>query len=318
LTTGLITYGITNLVATIILKKTINIAKKEGIKFEMKDIIPPEIPDEKNGAIVFKEVFTIMDEKHKEYDKLFYETCNILFSYFKDKSIKSPEEKINQTRKLLLGKEFEKFFILFDKAVLIPECRFKINYEDGPGALLPHLAKLRGIARIYQLKSHFIIEKGDLNSALKTFETNFALGDCLLNEPFIISQFVRFSLYKMAMDSFQKIFYIKGEKLSEEYLKKLIFLIENKKFDIPNVYSKDRILIGGWCYGKILPGPFKKGHFLQGIHDAPINEIFNKTYKILFFPVLKLDATFFLNNILKAKKLFSLPFYTSADKLKKT
>ena len=119
------------------------------------------------------------------------------------------------------------------------------------------------------------------------------------------------------MESFQEIFYFKGGKLSEEYLKKLIFSIENKKFDIPDVYVKDRIHIGGWCYGKILPGPFKKGYFLQGIHDAPINEIFNKIYKILFFPVLKLDATFFLNNVLKAENLFSLPFYTSADKLKK-
>jgi len=318
LITGLTAYGITNLCGTLMLKKAIEVAKKEGIRFEFKDIVPAEIPDEKNAAVVFQEVFTMLKRMGKEQKNLINESYGIVFSKF-EHTPESPEKKVNQARKLLFGDEFNKFFNLIDKAVSMPDCRFKINYEDGPGALSPHLSKLREIARIYALKSYFLAEKQDVNSALKTIETIFSLGDCLLNEPFIISQLVRFSLYEVAVDSFQEIFYTAGEKLSSKDLEKMIFLIDNKKLDITDPYVKDYILMIGWVFGNILPGPFKKGDIpimcslCVQITDTP----YNKLYKTVFLPVLKMDAALTLKIIIRAKYLVSLPFYSVSSDLKK-
>jgi hypothetical protein len=72
-----------------------------------------------------------------------------------------------------------------------PACRYPQNYNAGIYTLLPHLAKLKSCVQLLSWDAVLRAEAGDLDGAIRSLETAFALSDSLINAPDIIGHVVR-------------------------------------------------------------------------------------------------------------------------------
>jgi len=87
--------GLSNLGVNIRLKNTFEELKKKGIKTELKEVIPQLIPDEKNGAIIYEEIFKIIEEvekkNKKEIEFIPYQSCKKI-EELKEEELKKREK----------------------------------------------------------------------------------------------------------------------------------------------------------------------------------------------------------------------------------
>jgi hypothetical protein len=77
-----------------------------------------------------------------------------------------------------------------------PHARFPINYQDGYGALLPHLAKLNGISQVLALRATAQLGQGNPVAALDDMRLGFRLIESIRAEPILISHLVRFVMFE--------------------------------------------------------------------------------------------------------------------------
>ncbi len=264
-----IIHGVSNITGTLALKKTVKMAKETGIEFEIEKIIPPPVPDEKNAAIVYMKAFEILERMNKQ-DREFVEGISSkTFTQDKSISIKVSDTKLKKASALLFeNPDFIELFKLVEKAVSMQECRFPVNYRDGSNAIFPHLSKIDRLSRICSLRTYLLARKGDTASAWKSFNVEFSLGDCLEDEPVIISQLVRFAIDNYAMNVFQKIFPEIEKRLSPDDFRNLISSINNKNRNLSEVFAKEVSLMGGYVYGDIFKSRYKmRDNFIPFIAD---------------------------------------------------
>ncbi len=81
-----------------------------------------------------------------------------------------------------------------------PQARFPIRYEDGFNALLPHLARLKGISQFLRLRTAAELEAGRINEAAADVELSLRLVDLVHEEPLLISQLVRIAQLQLALN----------------------------------------------------------------------------------------------------------------------
>jgi hypothetical protein len=77
-----------------------------------------------------------------------------------------------------------------------PHARFPINYEDGYGALLPHLAKFKGISQVLALRATAQLGQDEPAAALDDMRLGFRLIESIRAEPILISHLVRFVMFE--------------------------------------------------------------------------------------------------------------------------
>jgi hypothetical protein len=82
-----------------------------------------------------------------------------------------------------------------------PRARFPVRYEDGFNALLPHLARMKGISQFLRLRAAAELEAGLTNEAAADVELSLRLVDLLREEPLLISQLVRIAQLNVALNS---------------------------------------------------------------------------------------------------------------------
>ena len=79
-----------------------------------------------------------------------------------------------------------------------PKCRFPIRYEDNMEALLPHLASLRNLARVYRLRSLVELNLGQADTAFADVQMCLRLADKIKNQPLLIPHLVQVMMLDLA------------------------------------------------------------------------------------------------------------------------
>jgi len=80
-------------------------------------------------------------------------------------------------------------------AVRRPYARFPIAYEKGYLAALPHIEPLMRLGKIYTLRACVELHEGRTDAALADVQTVFRLAESMKNEPLVISELVRISIW---------------------------------------------------------------------------------------------------------------------------
>ncbi|MGE3309093.1 MAG: hypothetical protein AB7O66_03920 [Limisphaerales bacterium] len=83
----------------------------------------------------------------------------------------------------------------------LPHANFPIAYEDGPAALLPHLAKVKELTMVFTLRAVARLESGDPEGAFDDLTVALALAESPKEEPLLISQLVRYACLQIALQS---------------------------------------------------------------------------------------------------------------------
>lgn len=95
---------------------------------------------------------------------------------------------------LLALSRFEPRLAQIRAAAQRPHARFWINFEDGAGALLPHLAKMKGIVQYMRLRAVALLAEGRTDAALTDLQLAMHINDAVRDEPTLISQLVRIAI----------------------------------------------------------------------------------------------------------------------------
>lgn len=92
-----------------------------------------------------------------------------------------------------LGKFDKEMKELTEAARNRPYSRFPIRYDAEPpsGILLPHLAYMKGLCELFQMRAVARLETGQNDGALDDLKVGFRLSDSMRDEPFLIDHLVR-------------------------------------------------------------------------------------------------------------------------------
>ena len=92
-----------------------------------------------------------------------------------------------------LGKFDPDLKSLSEAAETRPLSRFPIHYQDEPSwqILLPHLAEIKGLCEVFQLRALAHLELHQTDAALADMKTAFRLSDSIRDELFLIDHLVR-------------------------------------------------------------------------------------------------------------------------------
>lgn len=166
--------------------------KQDGIPATIEEINLPEIPDEENGALVYKEAFILIDSLEEKYkDEWQYIPLEGTVKW-ED----APEVEKKKVGDLILhNQDFAKMYKLLEKASLM-KCQFltKEDLRKGFALTLPHLAKMRSCSRLLAAKAKIESENGVINGALSACLTGLKISKSLSEEQTLISQLVRIAM----------------------------------------------------------------------------------------------------------------------------
>jgi hypothetical protein len=209
----------------------------KGVSFDFNSIVPPPIPDEKNFAMTpllkpllelkppgsetrFKDPdgyaktdIQLLPQPWSEsqravwdsppwrlgrrislldWQTAIFESTNLLHHAEKgtpaeDVLYAITQHKSQMTELLLAARER-------------PLCRFDVKYdeENKAGILLPHLAKLKGMAYAFQLRAVASLDVGKVDEAFDDVNMIFFLSDSVKTEGLLISHLVRMACYNIA------------------------------------------------------------------------------------------------------------------------
>ena len=307
--------GLSNLGVNIRLKNTFEELKKKGIKTELEEVIPQLIPNKKNGAIIYEEIFKIIEEverkNEKEIEFIPYQSCK------KIEELK--EEKLKKGKRIIESDEFNKVFNLVEKAVNMP-CRFNIEYEKGPEALLSYLSeallsrlsRLRNLSRYIRAKIYFCLKDKKYDEAIKFAKIGLKIGDSLKDELLLISQLTRFAIDETVMMSINLIFNVKGIKISENDYMEILSILNGKLTNLSEVLNGELVIFEKPIFLGSYPGEL--------FFCLSCGLKYNKFYKVInaiYLPLIKNDFIFYSKYFSDIIEFSKKPYYSAKKEIEK-
>ncbi len=197
------------------IEKEIQKIRELGEPTTVEELIPVEIPDNENAALVYNEAFNLQ----KELEKRYAEEWKYMPYDGPKKWEEITEEQKQKIRDLLFNdSQFLKYYQLLEKASDM-KCQFlkRNDYEKGVNILLPHLALMRGCSRMLAAKARLQAEEGEIDSALNTCLTGLKVSKSLIDEPILISRLVRIAMDSIFLGQIEEVLN-KGEAKTEIYM----------------------------------------------------------------------------------------------------
>jgi len=105
------------------------------------------------------------------------------------------------------------------QALRKPKFRFPVDFTDGFGTLLPHLAQIKREAQSFHIEALLASEGKDVEGAIAAVENISRTGSAVAAEPMLISQLVRIACYNMALEASERL--LSRHVLSNAQLDKL-------------------------------------------------------------------------------------------------
>jgi hypothetical protein len=153
------------------------------------------VPDKENGALVMTQAFALLrtfpDARSNEVDRIQLTRTNEWSA-----STRELVEAYVQTNAPALAKVRE--------ALLLPRFRYPADFSYGPETELPHLSKLRELARIAALGAALDAKEGSADDWPQAVEFQLKLAGTLNDEPASISYLVRNAIIRMAVKAAER------------------------------------------------------------------------------------------------------------------
>ncbi len=285
-----VTYAIAVSVSSAKLRQAYTELKKDGRPMEPADVIPSEVPDMNNAALLYESAALLLKAQPAPDENL--------LEYLGDLSEKFIKESLEPQKlpelKQLIGRDaVTQALSLVEQGTQRDSCRYQLNYYDGLNTLLPHLSDLKNSNRIFCAKAYLEAEAGNPDTAWDMFTTQLKFTDALLTEPVLISQVVRIRMISLSCDTIMKLCEIAPPNVQQAgNIQSLL-----KDFDDirPLIRSIDaeRLLIGEWVFN-LSKDEMYKTNLQYGHEDAtgllPKLIIFGITFK----PLLLADHAAYL------------------------
>ena len=261
--------------------------KADGRPMQTEDIIPPEIPDQDNAALVYNAAFKAIQDQpplklegdsappavptpegaapKKETgmifpsievvaqppDNLFSQLGRVAREF--DKRPDDPQGARNF--EILLGDPpVSEFFSSVQRASGMPGYRQNTDYIAGPAAKLPNLSENLALAQILSAKAIYEARSGRGADAWKTVQSSLNLVRALRDEPTLISLMVRMSQLALANNAIRKVADLSPpDAATFEQVSNQLEQIDLQS-SLVAAYDQERILGAEWIFKRLLLG----------------------------------------------------------------
>jgi hypothetical protein len=300
---GLI-YAIAVSVSSAKLHKVYAALEKDGRPMEPWQVIPPEVPDTENAALLYKSAALLLKAQSAPQENLL-EYLGDLSSTFIKESLAS--DKLAEFKQLIGQDLVTQALSIVEQGTRRGACRFDLNYDDGINMLLPHLSDLRNLTRILGAKAYLEAKTGNPDTAWEMVSTQLKFADAMRTEPVLISKLVRMSMIRLSCDTIKKLCEIEPPNIQQSGdIQSLLKDLDDIR---PLIHSIDaeRILLGEWVFNLTKDEMYKTN--LQNNQEDKSGLIFNLLFFGMTFKPLSLaDHAAYLRFMHEGARLAEGPY----------
>lgn len=141
-------------------------------------VVPPDVPDERNAALVYQRAFDLISARE--------DWPPALDRLLAGETLSADEMALLQAWRA----ENADVFALLRDAARLPESRFPLDYEAGAAMLLPHVAPSIKAAKMLRAEAHLLERSGDPIGGLESAWAGLEMAEALRGDPILISQLV--------------------------------------------------------------------------------------------------------------------------------
>jgi hypothetical protein len=170
--------------------------KAKGEPVAMTDLGKNMPPDSENAAVIYEKMFATWPGRQGRYEKY-------TFDILEPEKRKTDPNAWAEARKIVEQSKHD--LAMAEIALDRPACRFRCEWDKGYAMLMPHLAKMRILARLFATRAIVQAKDGRTAEALDSVQSVFKLSESLKDEPVIIGQAVRIRVFHIASRSLRDV-----------------------------------------------------------------------------------------------------------------
>jgi hypothetical protein len=283
-------YAVLVVIGSIAVSREKAALRADGRPMTIEEMIPPEIPDEENTALLYNAAFEAIKKQSPlklEGDKppertlqtantvstakaevippfiisvtteppppdtLLSQLCRIACEVIREPSNAQATKNFGI---LLSNPEVLKFLASANDASKLPGYRQNIDYNAGPFAKIPHVADNPVLSQILRAQAVYLAQSGDFAAAWQTIERSLKFSETLSKEPILTSQLVRNSQIMLAVDAIKKVAAISPpDRTTSENLSKQLGALDLQS-SLDTAYDGERVFGADWIFRRLYLG----------------------------------------------------------------
>ena len=182
--------------------------RERGEPIAMDQIIPKMPRRHENAAYVYEQAFRVFQEWQPIPEGAVSGTKlgDLGADHTLDEFIHGERQELApDTRGWLFSDEIDRRLEAVKRASQMDECVFPVNWEDGFGALLPHLAQFRAAQRLVTARMMIAAREGRTEEALDWCEVGLRMTGHVSQEPTLIAVLVQIAMHSILSSGFEDV-----------------------------------------------------------------------------------------------------------------
>lgn len=257
-----VTYALAMARSTARLRGVYAALKRDGRPMRFADVVPPEVPDTQNAALLYQKAARLLKEQAAPKNKHLLEYLADLASAFVRDTIEP--EKLAEFNELMAREVVISALATLEEALQRPACRFDHDYDNGlytdvlaSKAVHPLMRRgteafvpqdLRHLARLWGARACLEAEAGRASQAWDRVKAQFRFAEALRHEPVSSAHFPRFNTISDLCRIIRRLCEIAPPDKSD--YQGIEALLKEQVDIAPLVYALDaeRLLRGEWLF----------------------------------------------------------------------
>ena len=278
--------------------------KKDGRPMRQADVIPPEVPDSENAALLYESAALLLEAQPAPEGNLQVYLGGLSDRFIKE-SIKP--DKLVELKQLIEQDVVTQALSIVEQGTRRRLCRFEHDYNAGINMLMPNLSHLRRLSFILSAKACLEARAGNCDRAWNIVRIQLRLADALLTEPIMISQMVRYGMIRLSCRTIREVCEIAPP--NEQQYRSVQDLLAGLDEVAPMVRAIDgeRLIFGEWAFNL----PKNELYKIDPINEYPENlpGIINRLilFRITFKPMFLADRAAYMRFMHKSAQFFEDP-----------
>jgi hypothetical protein len=244
-------YAIAVAVSAVRLRQAYAALEKDGRPMRAADIIPPEVPDTENAALLYESAALLLKGQPAGKRSLLERLGDISGSLRQEPTepemIAKRQQELAEFRQLIQQDVVSQALSIIQQGTHRPACRFERAYDRGL-PMNPYLGDLRHLIFILWAKARLEAEAGQPTLAWELAQTQLKFADALRQEPVFISQVLRMGMIQGSCATIQRLCEaLTPDEQQSQTLSDLLGALDDIR---PLMLAADgeRLLVGEWAF----------------------------------------------------------------------
>ena len=196
----------------LVLQRAKSLAHEAGLVTDYRELYPEPVPDEENAAELLDELYVALDAINTDilanyactWDQ-YGRTPNSLDKRESYDLAVLPSDRRASLLALLKTPDYQQVYSILYRMAERPYFDTKLDFSLGENTPLPHLSKMRSLARLLFLRSWLLADVGDFEGAMDDLLCAMTIARFLYSEPILISHLVAYVMESGAVNTFHVI-----------------------------------------------------------------------------------------------------------------